>query len=807
MKNYLNSLTSVIVLPFLLLTLSSIGFVAIFSSWNTQNAINKVVKNLSQKVSEQTNKTIKLYLINPHLVNQLNADSYRLSNIKLDNQEKLEKHFSRQLQSFRSGDSEKTEKASELINNIYFANKNKDFVGVAYKKNINAQVVTRSNEKTKYIYLTYVVDEDGNASTEPLPLANDSSNKEYDPTNRPWYKKAVKSKGAIWSDFYIDRSTQMPTITATLPIRNNGELIGVFGSDLLLTEINSFLTELVRKISPNTLIFIVDSQGRLITTSKDWTEYKTYVDLQYSDNLEFIQAKDVGKFYERNKLAATDQLIDFAATSKLIASITKEYPVESEKSCELYDDNKTKMINVSKETYFLSSLNIKDNYTLNWCIFVAIPQSDFMKDIKSETWNTIIIYGFVLIGTTILIVIMAHKIAQPILKLADSAKSLSESLKNSTSNIENNHLSEPKVLTSAFNTMESFTPSIEIKHPSELNILTIAFNTMGIQLNEYLKQLQVSNENLAKSIENLDIQKTELEKINKAYSLFIPQKFSEIIGKKITELELGDSIEARMSILFSDIRDFTNLSEDMSPEDNFKFINDYLRRMEPAISENNGFIDKYVGDAIMAIFDHNKIKISRSSNNAIKAGISMLTRLREYNEERKKENLISIKIGIGIHTGNLKLGTVGGENRMDTTVISKNVNLASRLESLTKQFGVSFLVSEETLLDVSQTERKEYSYRRLAPVMPKGISNFVRIYEIFNTDEPNIKECKIAHNDRFNQAIDFYEAEQFELARQIFEEITEACPEDGVADFYKKCCEQKQSYKDMTWKVSASKHP
>jgi adenylate cyclase len=763
MKNPLNSLTGTIVIPFLSLTLGVTSFVIWLSDINTQNSVNKVVDQLSLKASEQANKNLRLYLKNPHLANQVNANNYKSGSLKLEKiDDNLIKYFLQQLETFNPTENNKSvennkEEFSEQINNVYIGNESDDFVGAEYDEIAKSRRrALESDTKTNHTFRKHNVDKNNNIYREDQPDTLFENNKKYKPTDRDWYKDAKLAGRPVWSKFYIDRSTSEPTITAALPIYkadNNKDLLGVFGSDLLLSEINQYIFKLAQGISKNSLIFIVDSDGGLITTSQLLKNYKTYTE-ENNGSLNFIEAKKIGDFLKNPELTRVNTLI------KSVAEKTHE------KRCTLLNKEEDKSINIDKEKYVLNSFEIRDSYGLDWCVFVAIPQSDFMEKIQEDTKNSIIIYGFLLIGTTAVILFIAHRIANPILRLADSAKSLSGSI-------------------------GTFTPNIEVKKPSELNILTNSFNAMGTQLKTYFEQLNETNKSLEKSNRQLEEQKNELEKINQAYSLFIPQKFLEILGKRITELDLGDSIEARMSILFSDIRDFTSISEDMSPEDNFRFINNYLRRMEPAISENYGFIDKYIGDAIMAIFDG-----TRSSNNAIKSGISMLTKLNEYNEDRKLKNLSSIRIGIGIHTGNLKLGTVGGESRMDTTVISKNVNLASRLESLTKKLGVSFIVSEETLLSVSQTERKEYSYRRLAPVMPIGINNFIRIYEICNADEPNVKEYKMAYKDRFEQALGLYEAEKFELARQIFEEITEACPEDKVADLYKKCCEQKRSYRD-----------
>ncbi|MCL2925839.1 MAG: response regulator, partial [Trichodesmium sp. MAG_R04] len=176
-----------------------------------------------------------------------------------------------------------------------------------------------------------------------------------------------------------------------------------------------------------------------------------------------------------------------------------------------------------------------------------------------------------------------------------------------------------------------------------------------------------------KFTKQLKLKNTELSKLNQSYSRFLPKQFLRLLGhKSIVEVSLGESVQKDMSILFSDMRSFATLSESMSLEENFNFINSYLSRMEPLITANYGFIDKYIGDAIMALF-------GRCPDDAIQAALEMLLELNKYNIIRKQYNKSPIKIGIGINTGSLMLGTVGGINRMDTTVISDSVNLASRL--------------------------------------------------------------------------------------------------------------------------------
>jgi class 3 adenylate cyclase len=235
-----------------------------------------------------------------------------------------------------------------------------------------------------------------------------------------------------------------------------------------------------------------------------------------------------------------------------------------------------------------------------------------------------------------------------------------------------------------------------------------------------------------------------------------------------------------MSVLFSDIRDFTTLSESMTPEDNFRFINSYLSRMEPVINENNGFIDKYIGDAIMALF-------SGEADNAVKAGIAMLHGLLEYNQYCTNSGCALIQIGIGINTGSLMLGTVGGQNRMDGTVISDAVNLASRVESLTKNYGVALLITQETYSRLENPS--QYAIRTLDTVKVKGKSEAVTVYEVFDADGLEIKEGKLATLELFAEALAIYSEGKFAEAARLFWECWRQNQGDRVAKIYWERCQ------------------
>ncbi|TAD94072.1 MAG: GAF domain-containing protein, partial [Oscillatoriales cyanobacterium] len=310
--------------------------------------------------------------------------------------------------------------------------------------------------------------------------------------------------------------------------------------------------------------------------------------------------------------------------------------------------------------------------------------------------------------------------------------------------------------------------------------------TAGAFTPERVELLKVLSGQAAISIQNsklyTEVRESEkmLAQLNKAYERFVPSQFLKFLDKSsIIDVELGDQVQLEMSVLFSDIRDFTTLSESMTPEENFRFINSYLSRMEPVINQNNGFIDKYIGDAIMALFNGD-------ANNAVNAGIAMLNRLFEYNQNRANSGYAPIQIGIGINTGSLMLGTVGGPNRMDGTVISDAVNLASRVEGLTKNYGVSLLITQETYSRLENPSK--YAIRSLDTVKVKGKSEAVTVYEVFDCDRPEIKDGKLATLELFAEGLAIYSEGKFAEAGRLFAECWHQNQGDRVAKIYWERC-------------------
>jgi class 3 adenylate cyclase len=267
-----------------------------------------------------------------------------------------------------------------------------------------------------------------------------------------------------------------------------------------------------------------------------------------------------------------------------------------------------------------------------------------------------------------------------------------------------------------------------------------------------------------------------ISKMNEAYFRFVPKQFLESLGKEsITEIVLGDQIQKEMSVLFTDIRGFTALSEEMTPKETFDFLNEYLSQMEPVIARNHGFIDKYIGDSIMALFMGNV-------ENAVDAAIEMRMALSDFNLKRKLENKASIQSGIGINTGNLMLGIVGGHGRMDGTVVSDAVNLASRIEGLTTLYGASIIITQDTLIKLEDPAR--YNYRFLDVVKVKGKKEAVYIFEILDGEPANSKNLKIKTKQDFGKAIQLYKNKDFDMALKYFRNVHEINPSDKATNLY-----------------------
>lgn len=265
-----------------------------------------------------------------------------------------------------------------------------------------------------------------------------------------------------------------------------------------------------------------------------------------------------------------------------------------------------------------------------------------------------------------------------------------------------------------------------------------------------------------------------------AYRRFLPHQFLKLLGKpSIAEIKLGDNVELNMTILFADIRNFTSLAESLSPRETFKFINSYLKAMEPALFQSHGFIDKYIGDSIMAIFP-------KCADDALNAALLMLKYLQKFNTARQHKGVFPIHIGIGLNTGLAMAGAIGGSHRMETTVISDAVNLASRLESLTKIYGVPILISEHVLYSLENPAL--HDIRFVDRVRVRGKEQPQSVYEVFDADPRRLRVAKRRAKPIFEEALANYHCRNISKARLLLRRYLAICPEDKVAVVYAERC-------------------
>ncbi|TGK00174.1 adenylate/guanylate cyclase domain-containing protein [Leptospira langatensis] len=273
-----------------------------------------------------------------------------------------------------------------------------------------------------------------------------------------------------------------------------------------------------------------------------------------------------------------------------------------------------------------------------------------------------------------------------------------------------------------------------------------------------------------------------LMRLNDTYSRFVPLSFLEFLGKdKLEDMRPGDQIKKEMTILFADIRSFTEISESIDSKESFELLNSYISEMEPVIQAHRGFVDKYFGDAIMALFS--------DTDDAVSAAISMQNRILEYNQRRIEKGERAIRVGIGIHTGSLMMGIVGSGGRMESTVISEAVHLASKLETLNKYYGSNILISEDTLRKLKGADR--FVLRRLDRLKFKGKMESLNIHEVGDYLSTTEKEAFRNSRINFERGVDLFHSGKYMDAGESFREVLRIYSGDKAANLYlKRCTEQ-----------------
>jgi len=229
--------------------------------------------------------------------------------------------------------------------------------------------------------------------------------------------------------------------------------------------------------------------------------------------------------------------------------------------------------------------------------------------------------------------------------------------------------------------------------------------------------------NFNKVLDHNAAKNAEIARMNAVNAEFVPNEYISFLGQKsIADVEVGDHVAKNMTIMFVDIRSYTSMSEMMTPQENFEFINEYLAVVGPCIKKNNGFVNHYLGDGLLALFPH-------SAEDAVEARYAISSALDRFNEDRAHVKKPAIAIGMGLHFGKVIFGIIGDVFRKNGNVISDAVNVASRLEGLNKQFGTQTIVSE-ALVNNLDLSRGTPLLRSLGEVDVKGRVETVPIFEL-----------------------------------------------------------------------------
>ncbi len=331
--------------------------------------------------------------------------------------------------------------------------------------------------------------------------------------------------------------------------------------------------------------------------------------------------------------------------------------------------------------------------------------------------------------------------------------------------------------------------TLESEHPvirteDEIGRLTRNFSFLK---DEVISRLRFFKEKVDERTLELANANKKLLRLSEANSRFVPKEFLNNLGvESIEEVKLGDQVEREMTIIFSDIREFTKISERLSPQENFDFINAYLGGVVPIIRKNGGFIDKFIGDSVMALFP-------KDPDHAIQTVFEFEEFLDGFNKKLKKQNKPMVQVGTGIHTGNLILGTIGHDHRLETTVISDAVNTASRVEGLTKHYQAKIIGTESTLSKLKNKE--DFKYRFLDTVRVKGKSKTISVYEFLSSREAS----KLSYLKEYEEGVVFIKDKKILEASAIFSDLHTKYPEDNAVKIFHQKCQNFLDKKTSTW--------
>lgn len=283
------------------------------------------------------------------------------------------------------------------------------------------------------------------------------------------------------------------------------------------------------------------------------------------------------------------------------------------------------------------------------------------------------------------------------------------------------------------------------------------------QTRRELKETRDALDELRQELERRVEERTaQLAKVNRAIRKFVPYEIVAAIGHPdVTTVQLGDAVSREVTVLFTDVRGFTTRAEKLAPDETFLFLNQLLSRLGPIIREHRGFVDKYIGDAVMALFLDDPA-------DAVRAAVAM---------QRAAVDAGSVQIGVGVHHGSVRMGLIGEDDRLQATVISDAVNLCARVEGLTKELRAPVLVTGEVASRLPAELREDSRSLGRSPI--RGRVGVVELFEVFAHDPDALRAEKRASRASFARAIALFEEGRRDDAATLLRPLSDASPDDG----------------------------
>lgn len=303
--------------------------------------------------------------------------------------------------------------------------------------------------------------------------------------------------------------------------------------------------------------------------------------------------------------------------------------------------------------------------------------------------------------------------------------------------------------------------------------------THGLWLNLLYPSILIPMSYLWTTVQGLMREEREKRRIRGAFQVYVPPQVVQEILRDPEALKLGGE-QRVLTVLFSDIRGFTSLSETLAPEELVRLVNEYLTEMTQVIFKYEGTLDKYIGDAIMAIYGA-PVFFQDHPLRACRTALEMISVMKTLRVRWQALGLPALEIGVGINTGEMVVGNMGSEKRFDYTVMGDHVNLASRLEGLNKVYGTTIIVSEFTRSQIGDG----FICRELDLVKVKGKTRSVRIYELLGEG----RQEDWSWISLFQEGVRRYRARDWAEAARCFYQVLDLRPQDGPSRLYISRCE------------------